>query len=144
MTNESWFKLFVRKMCTRRSILLHISNQLKGLGMAKRSPGDVFRCDGIYWKITGAPRGIGYGYSYPVIRCTKTGKEFKATNGFSVSFIDSLPEDQIFNCGVGVKADIDRSVEITKRKNRINFLTRKICAYERELKKLYADSFGGE
>ena len=99
--------------------------------MAKRSIGDVFQCDGVYWKITGAPRGIGYGYSYPVIRCTKTGKEFRATNGFSVSFVDSLPEDQIIKSDVGIKANIDAGIEITKRKNRINFLNRKICAYER-------------
>jgi hypothetical protein len=115
--------------------------------MAKREIGDIFpdRTNYGYWKITGEPRRSGsYSASYPVIKCTKTGKEFKTTNGFNVTFVDSIPEDQIIKSDVGVKANITGGIEITKRKNRINFLTKKICAYERELKELYADSFGGE
>lgn len=46
---------------------------------------------GGYWKVEGEKRkSYGSGFSYPVIKCTKYGKEFSGRNGFSDTHVDKL------------------------------------------------------
>ena len=111
----------------------------------KRSIGDVFPYTGrdgkkIYWKIYKliTHDRIREYESYHVIRCTSTGKEFSTTNGFRASFVDDIPDEDIFHCAVAVKVSTD-GIEVTKRKNRIRFLTNKIQAYKKELNVLYGE-----
>jgi hypothetical protein len=45
-----------------------------------------------YWKITGkkGPRAGGaHGFSYPCIKCSKNGKEYKEINGFESNFLET-------------------------------------------------------
>lgn len=43
-----------------------------------------------YWKITGEARNVFGRLSYPVICCTKNGKEFSQRDGFNKDFVDKL------------------------------------------------------
>lgn len=88
----------------------------------KRKVGDVFQYGKSYWKITSVDR---QGY-YPVIKCSKTGKEYRDTNGFAHQFVDKLDDSAFVNTDVGVKADIDKGVKITQTKLRIAFLEDRI------------------
>ena len=103
-----------------------------------------------YWKINGPLRenywaGPG-AKSYPVIRCTKTGKEFKNTNGFGSRWIDSLPDgpgsedaphDEYI---VGVFNDAERVSTANKQrgidKRRADYLHSRILHDAKELRKL--------
>jgi hypothetical protein len=81
--------------------------------------------------------------TYRVIRCSKTGKEFKDVNGFSTD-IDRFftgKEDASFTIvkqatEVGTKADIDKGIESGKVKRRIQYLENKIDKYNKELERL--------
>jgi hypothetical protein len=90
-----------------------------------------------FWKILNQQKGLNNYTSYRVIKCTKTGKEFVQTNGFSVEYVHKNAE--IIYVPSGKATDLSpekasrRGVEITKMKNRINFLEAKIKSYTREL-----------
>jgi len=94
-----------------------------------------------YWKITGNP--YNKGDSYPVIKCSKKGKEFRETNGFSVSFVSSLKENKegcsdgwIIGSFSSEKAKIDEGIMSATRLRRIQYLQDKISAYQKELNDL--------
>ena len=96
----------------------------------KRQVGDIFYSGDLrgadpngvhsYWKIT-RPAIISFGHllSYPVIKCSQWGKEYKETNGFSVSAVDEIPDYRIGKVGrpyvapLGEKAAIDDGIKST-------------------------------
>jgi hypothetical protein len=90
-----------------------------------------------YWKITSIIEK-----SYRVIRCSKTGKEFKDINGFQISFIDNAIDNLnsnvklITTSQIGLKANIDNGIQSGKNKRRINFLKHRISKDQLELKQL--------
>ena len=91
-----------------------------------------------FWKITGPSRQILGVRSYPVIRCSSWGKEFKKTNGFTVSSVDAIPELRMFrptckNDSLGSKAAIDNGIKAGIKKRRIAFLEKHIAEDEKEL-----------
>ncbi len=107
--------------------------------------GTIFLRNGTYWKVVGPIyNGFGNTNYYPVIKCSKLGKEYKYTNGFQTSFIDCLVKfgewngAKLISTGstVGIKADISAGIESAKLKNRINYLRAKINAYQGELDRL--------
>jgi hypothetical protein len=101
----------------------------------KNTPiGTVFKRDGSYWKVTGKPRMAILLESYPAIRCTKTGKEFKQTNFFSCTFVDRLPWEP----GVKFKPAPAGKVSITGRergdiKRAITYLKGQIARDQKRL-----------
>jgi len=116
--------------------------------------GDIFSKQSMYegpltyWKVTSVDeKGWQHLWTYHVIRCvircTKTGKEFKDVNGFSTD-IDRFftgKEDARFAIvkratEVGTKADIDKGIESGKVKRRIQYLENKIDKYNKELERL--------
>lgn len=91
-----------------------------------------------FWKITGPSRRVLGANSYPVIKCSKWGKEFKETNGFSSAAVDALSEHQVYrpindNEGLGNKAVIDDGIKSGIKKRRIAFLKKRISKDEKEL-----------
>ena len=95
-----------------------------------------------YWKVTDIrihkPGTITWDDSYLVISCSRTGKEYKQTNGFSTGI------DQYFykpfsiysiitrNTQVGIKAST-KGKESGKLKRRLNYCTAKVNAYNKEI-----------
>lgn len=93
--------------------------------------------DGGYWKVTGPKRKSIGGESYPVIKCSKHGKEFTQTNGFSCRYVDDL-----FNDGKTWAANSNTKVRtegqaLGAMKRRITHLESRIAADTAELAKLF-------
>lgn len=117
--------------------------------MAKRQIGDIFYSGDLpnalpdayhsYWKITDGPRSgwISFADTYPVIKCSKYGKEYDRKTGFSVRAVDSIPDDKITRSTVGVKADTT-GVEIGRLKRRLGFLEKRNTADQTEMAKIHA------
>lgn len=113
--------------------------------MAKRQIGDIFCSADLsgadpsaprtYWKINGDPGSgwISTRDSYPVVRCSKFGKEYKSRTWILVSRVDQISDDRIINVDVGVKADIAEGAKIGQLKRRLSFLDRRINADQKEL-----------
>lgn len=117
--------------------------------------GTIFKYDNKFWKITGEPfcidgpnsrfaeedfnnrynsnyHGAWY-MRYPIIRCTKNGKEFKTVTAIPVisvydHYISGYSE-------VGTKVSED-GISSGKIKRRIKYLKDKINSYTKELKEL--------
>lgn len=90
-----------------------------------------------HWKITG-PAHVTFcpGRSYPVIKCTKTGKEFKSTNGFSSTYVLSLwNQGLLFKSENNEKASTD-GIKSGIRKRRINHLVETMNKMVAELNEL--------
>ena len=97
--------------------------------------------DSGYWKIMGEP--IAYPdrvFIYPCKKCSKTGKEFRYTNGFNCSWIHKGLKDGtvkiITSSNVGTKADIDSGIVDGKKKRRIQYLKARIENMQKELARL--------
>jgi len=106
-------------------------------------PGDIFSVDHydyrgnkrVYWKVT-AIRQYNETSSYSVIKCSKTGKEYKRMIGYSCDIDKTLPNKPMTvsrdhqvdynivkrNTAVGVKADIDHGLKVGKLKRRLGYL----------------------
>lgn len=96
--------------------------------------GSVFKSASSYWKIIGGVTKSGMlGETYPVIKCSKTGKEFRELNRFGRSYVENRVIIGIF---LGEKADIDDGVESGIKKRRIQYLKKKIESFTKELKEL--------
>jgi hypothetical protein len=101
-----------------------------------------------HWKVTGVPRVFLGSPSYPVVKCTKLGSEYRITNGWCARFIDTeiaksdgaVKLERIVP--VGMKANLDGGIESGKKKRRIAFLKAKIEQYQKELKELEAGHAG--
>jgi hypothetical protein len=98
-----------------------------------------------YWKITGNPRSSfskEY-YVYPVVRCTKTGKEFKETNGFDVNAVHENKDTFkiIGIVSIGTKANIDNGNKIGAMKRRIDYLNARILRDRDKIKSIECDLF---
>ena len=104
--------------------------------------GTIYSFSGSYWKVTGPKRsGLGC-LSYPVIKCTKTGKEFKETNGMRDWFIEQLHSDGLTWKFSEVTEKVSTAGEASGiRKRRIMFLEDKIAAYTKELEELNKQEF---
>lgn len=105
--------------------------------MAKRSVGDVFYSGDLasnpwgtpsYWKITGdpIPGWLSHLDAYPVVKCSKLGKEYKQSGGFAVRAVDLIPEEKIFKGAIGLKANITNGNKIGALKRRHDFLVERI------------------
>ena len=98
------------------------------------------------WKITGISSSNPSGYvSYSVLRCSKTGKEFREDNGFGAEWVDEDIENGtggefkvVGTSPVGVKADLDTGIKAGVRARRIQFLKIRIESDKNELRKLEA------
>lgn len=102
--------------------------------------GFVFRHDKSFWKVTGPVRSsFGDGFSYPVIKSSKGGKEFREQNGFRAEKVIQAwresGEPDVINT-VGLKADIDAGIQDANKKRRIQFLEERIARDTAELQKL--------
>lgn len=109
-----------------------------------------------YWKVTGyrKPQKRGWMastvWSYKVIKCSKNGKEYKETNGFSCAIDESLPnapttptrehqaDYNIVKRGttVGEKANLDHGLQVGKTKRRIDYLVARIENDKAEVERL--------
>lgn len=102
--------------------------------------GYIFKYEKSFWKVTGPKRdGVGYGKSYPVIKCNKYGKTFTKVTGF----IDTYVEDQVRKGNAWKFSEVQEAVSTEGqamgiRKRRIQFLEDKIAAYTEELARLKA------
>lgn len=94
-----------------------------------------------HWKVTAINKIWNDDFKYQVIRCSKTGKEFRKTNSFSTN-IDKhfgVPLDgwsyNIVKQGstVGDKANIDSGIESGKLQRRLNHCAAKADAYIKEI-----------
>lgn len=101
--------------------------------------GTIFNASGSTWKTTGPKRFALGGHSYPVIKCTKYGKEFKETNGFSANLVECrYREGHTTQCVLKENVKVSTEGEASgKRKRRIQFLEAEIAAYTKELEELY-------
>lgn len=86
-----------------------------------------------YWKITGpAKKSVGC-YSYPVVKCSKLGKEYKTTNGFSVAYVTRLnAQGLLYSADTQEKASTDGKASGI-RKRRIDFLVKSMHNMVEEL-----------
>ena len=98
-----------------------------------------------YWKITGTHGGRSQDWtSYSVIRCSKTGKEFRFPdkNGFNVQWVYTGIKTGIIRIvtqsDVGTKANIDQGIVDGVRKRRIEYLRKSIEEMQSELERLEA------
>ena len=120
-------------------------------------PGDIFSVDHydyrgnkrVYWKVT-AIRQYNETSSYSVIKCSKTGKEYKRNIGYSCDIDKTLPNKPVTvnrdhqvdynivkrNTVVGVKANLEPGLATGKIKRRLDYLTARIETDKRELQKL--------
>lgn len=98
-----------------------------------------------YWLVTGPARASTR--SHPVQRCTKTGKLFKDTNGYSTLFVEKLLAAKVLSGpqyggteysktysierAPGVqpiqKVNNEKAIQVTRLKNRINYLEGRIA-----------------
>lgn len=86
--------------------------------------GTVFKSGaGVFWKITGEVQG----YSYPVVRCNKNGKEFKDKNGFTKRYVDELEwKDGVKFTPKSNEKVSQAGIEGGKKKRRLRFLLNRI------------------
>lgn len=109
--------------------------------------GWIFKHKTSYWKIMGPARN-SYGSktpdTYPVIKCTKTGKEFTGCNGFSIDFVMKL-----YNAGEMSKCELTENVEVSTagqesgiRKRRIQHLEAELSSALKEVNQLLAEERG--
>lgn len=88
-----------------------------------------------WWKITGPKRLLSYAKygSYPVIKCTSTGREFKQTNSFTASYIETqaVLYDSVSNGKV-----LQDGIEAGRIKRRMSFLEARIADDNKELEQL--------
>lgn len=76
------------------------------------------------------------GFNCRVIKCTKTGKEFSDTNGFTLDFVRKYKDNnEGFYATTSDKCKTDNIDEGIK-KRRITYLKNAIQQYQKELKKL--------
>ena len=122
------------------------------------NPGDIFSIDSydyrgnkkrVYWKVTDI-RQYKETSSYQVVKCSKTGKEYKDRNGFSTTIDKILLNEPIAisrdnrvdfnivkrNTVVGVKANLEPGLATGKIKRRRDYLVARIETDKRELQKL--------
>lgn len=98
--------------------------------------------NGGYWKVSGPARN-SYGNrgrpdSYPVIKCTKYGREYQRTNGFTVMYVDNLvKEGKTWKATDNTEASTDGQARgILKR--RVTYLESRIASDTEELNRLIA------
>jgi len=110
--------------------------------------GTIFKRDNCYWKITGTigSRAAG-GESYPVIKCTKTGKEFITINGFRSDYLENRGQatgavEIIGVVSEKVKANIGDGLIVGKKKRRVQYLEAKISSCTKELEQLRTELKG--
>jgi hypothetical protein len=107
--------------------------------------GDVFRVQfkgesPTCWKVTGfrKPGSLFYDGGYQVIRCSRTGKEFKQVNGFSTNIDQYLDKtDSPYSIvakgtPVGLKASTEGK-ESGKLQRRLNHCAATVDAYIKEI-----------
>lgn len=109
--------------------------KLKPGAIIVQNPNSILN-GGTYWKV----RYISHtGYmgqvpSYSCIRCSKTGKEFKDTNGFTCDWVDreitksTQWKLQSEGSDLGIKANIKEGNKIGAKKRRITYLRERIAA----------------
>lgn len=94
--------------------------------------GDIFFIAGRYWKVTGPKRGA----FFPVIRCSKNGKEFTDINGFFDRYLETAPA-ALFIKNVSEQIKVSRDgVNSGRQKRRIAYLKNRIANDQKELAKL--------
>ena len=98
--------------------------------------GRIFEHNGRWWKING-PMVLRHGAgSWPVISCSKTGKEFTRLNGFSDSFVKRKEEAGLLYYAVSNEKCSTAGKEIGIKKRRIQFLKTRIADDQAELDRL--------
>jgi hypothetical protein len=102
--------------------------------------GYIFQRDKSYWKILG-PKRAGYrGYeNYPVVKCTKYGKEFQSSTYYSADFIEKqYAEGTMTKCVLkGEALEVSTAGKASGiRKRRIQHLEADIAHQLKELNKL--------
>lgn len=107
--------------------------------------GDIFsRTIGnktVYWKVLSIRESYfrDKALTYDVIRCNKNGKEFKDRNGFNCHIDQWLDkEGKEYRTvkratEIGIKANLDKWIEIGKLKRRASFLQGRIQEDQKEL-----------
>ena len=97
-----------------------------------------------HWKITGPARMALGIFSYPVIKCSKHGKEYKQANGFAASYVLRLKEEgQLYEATKEGKASTD-GIETGIRKRRIDFLVKTMQDMVEELNGLLEEEARSE
>jgi hypothetical protein len=110
--------------------------------MTKVPVGTIFEYNDSYWKVTGDCYSKATA-GYFAIKCTKTGKEFKATNTFSATYVEARFNngqawDSEYKCGTKVDAtNVDRGA----RRRRIQHLEDTIAELRKELEGLMQREF---
>lgn len=105
--------------------------------------GYIFEYKGGYWKIQ-SPKHAGYSsYSnpptyYPVIKCTKHGKEFQSRNSIVAEVVEKIYlEGSMVKCGLTEDVKVSTAgKESGARKRRINHLEAELGTMIKELNKL--------
>lgn len=96
----------------------------------------IYSVDKRYWKITGEPREFFGMVSYPVISCTKNGKEFSQTDGFNKDFVDKLEWGKNkFPAKESGKVSRD-GVKIGAMKRRLQYLRDRVRSDSAEIEKI--------
>jgi len=120
--------------------------------MPKLSVGDIFSvlCNRWnqttvlkYWKVTEIGKSFwDNGLTYQVILCSKTGKEFRNTTGFSTTIDQKFgaPDSRytIVKQGgtVGDKANIDQGILTGKTKRRLQYLRARVAKDTAEIQRI--------
>lgn len=105
--------------------------------------GYIFSYKGSFWKILG-PKKEGYGrmgYApkyYPVVKCTKHGKEFQSRNSFSADMVEKLYlEGAMVKCGLTEDVKVSTAGKASgARKRRITHLETELNNILKELNRL--------
>ncbi len=109
--------------------------------MSKTYPdltGYIFERNG-YWKITGPAQRLGYyagsSFSFPVVKCTKHGKEFSRRDGYGADTVMQLHLQ-----GLTVKCGLTEDVKVSTdgkasgaRKRRIKHLEAELASILKEV-----------
>lgn len=97
-----------------------------------------------HWKITG-PAQMALGIlSYPVIKCSKLGKEYQQCNGFAASYVLRLKEEgKLYEATKEGKAST-AGIETGIRKRRIDFLVKTMHDMVEELNGLLEEEARSE
>lgn len=108
-----------------------------------------------HWLVTGPANPNSK--SYPVVKCSATGKAYKTTNGFSAGAMNELQKNKVLDYRhggesgrvytlvrepglyVAERANIDTAIVLTRLKNRATFLEGTIEAATRELAQVKAN-----
>ena len=99
--------------------------------------GRIFEHNGRWWKING-PMQFRWGKdgTWPVISCSKTGKEFTRLNGFSDFFVMRKDAAGLLYYAVSNEKCSTAGKEIGIKKRRIQFLKTRIADDQAELDRL--------